>query len=237
MSIKEELINLASSRKDLDNQVSLINSVLMGLYEQKESLDQKIREFGKRNSALAKKLCDAEKIKLQDLLEQIAQKEKELERVLNAIEKNVKAIEKREESPTLYFQEQIPRMVSEFLKSVKAHEEEFGSNLKKVFAIKDVTKARRINEEEFIVPTGDIGIYDIANNVMITQTEDFYFTESLYTIGIKFSCVLEVINSPWYQEYRKKFVSYFSKELQKAYPFSDTFKLTIKSPKITLELV
>ena len=239
--LKEEEINI---KKEL----MVISSDLKALNERDGVISDKVVKLRNLTSELAKNLLE-ETLKEHEILtkEMKCKKEEknELEEKINSLNNLLKKLEKsifqKEKEPDCYINIQCSIMVSEFFEYMRKNLKEFGVKLEKNFIIKEKTKEYNSFKPyggSTMVPTGNLGIYDVDAECFIVISRDFFFDCKLY------ECVGEdeiytpiCINSNWYCRYKKKFEDELLKTLQKEYNFYE-FKLTMNKKKgFTLKLI
>lgn len=236
LSFKHKLEELLNERKVLNEKLEPISAELSKLYAEKNSLIVKAKQFCIHTSSLAKTLLEKTNKELFEINEKIHCCE-EAEIILkDKIAKIESEISERVDSPDLYIKEQSEAMANVFIEYLKANAESIGSEIKKTFQVTEITSFQEDRYGGCSIPTGKIGIYDPIAGTFIINSNDFYFSNKLYTIERGSYDALNCIYTDWYKDYRKKFISTFLKTLKRTYT-GDDFKLTIKNPKFTLELV
>lgn len=237
MSVKEELIQLKETKRDLEKKRKEIELTLKDLNSEKNTIIEKERELNTRGSSLAKELLKNVRDGLENVERQIANTNSEYESLKKEIEENQINISIREDDAKLYIYEQCTRMVADFNKYVEDHLEEIGMKIKKTFYI---VEEMRQNCRQGLIPTGNIGIVDNRDCVeynkkdYITISNEFYLKNKLYYEswdGWHYEM------TKWYESYREQFTLHLLEVLEKNCTWKEYFKLTIEDSCFTLELV
>lgn len=237
MSVKEELIQLKETKRNLERKREEFELTLKKLNAKKNTATKKERELNTRSSSLAKELLKKVRDELVNVEREIANTNSEYESLKKEIEENQINISIREYDTKLYIHEQCTRMVADFNKYVEDHLEEIGMKIKKTFYIVEDMKEQR---RQGLFPTGNIGIVDNRDceeynkSDFITISNEFYFENKLYyesTGGWNYEM------TKWYKNYREQFTLHLLEVLEKNCTWKEYFKLTIKDSCFTLELV
>lgn len=237
MSIKNELITLEGARRELQKQLEEISPILKELYAKKNPLVQKAETLSTRTSSLARNLLEKVQEELENVNKAIAQVESKQAKVKKEIKEKQQEISLRENNVDLYINEQSQIMISTFFEYMRTNFEKLGLETKKEFYIIGVNDYKEDRYSDYYVPTGNIGIYDSEEN-LIVSSNDFYFENCLYTIKRdEHYDNITRYETEWYKDYRNKFVSHLLETLEREYTFGEFFKLTIEDSHFTLELV
>ncbi len=236
LSVKQKLEELLNERKVLNEKLEPISAELDKLYSEERSLTKKVKQLSERSSSVAKTLLAKAETELTEIKQKIHCAEEAETILTDQITEVESEISKRLDSTDLYIKEQSVAMTNAFIEYLKANAESIGYEITKTFKVLEITSYHDGRYSGCDVPTGKIGIYDIKNKNFIISSNDFYFTNQLYTIKCGAYDELDCIYTDWYNDYHKKFIATFLKTLKRTYT-GDDFKLTIKNPKFTLELV
>ena len=237
MSVKQELEHFKQKFESLQEEHTRISSLLEDLNLEQEVIAEKVGILKNRTSTLAKVLLERTQQELDAINQEITtalEKKATIEQSLS--ETGLKIFE-RENSLTLYIQEQAHRMVSEFLDYVSEHLEDIGSEISKRYRIIEITQHQPDRYGSYYTPTGNIGIYDSADTSPIITSSNFYFKNPLYSLHRGDYDIVICKDTEWYEEYRKEFVATIIETLKKEYNHDEFFKLTIDTSTFTLELV
>lgn len=245
MSVKQDLERLHEERQLLIKKKMAAEDVRDSLYEQKKALTEKKQALSGKNSPLARTLKEKNQNEANALNEQIEEQRKTVSQLSKALMENRAKIDKREKDTALYIQEQVDRMVSEFLKWAKVHLEEIGSEISKPFYIFGITKpCYNECDGKYYGYTGNIGIFeatreeDGSHGTPITFSIDFYFEQKLYHIGYDRKNPIAITEN-WYNQYVSDFATAFLKKLSDVYDLSENLRLILykNSYEFVLELV
>ena len=237
--VAEELIKLKEKREVVRKNIEDLIAPIKSLKKQKSECEEKIKVLKTKKSGLAKMLIQDLEKELKQLNKTINFKEEEktkLEVSLNEIENK---IHEREDDTTLYIQEQSNLIVDQFMTFIKNNLREIGMAMKKDYTIEGIIKRVDDRYGDYLIPTGNVGIFESGKREIIAQSEGFYFKNNLYTLNRDDDYeYVKCQVTKWYEEYLEKFVSILLKTLEEKFDYYD-FKLTINKPQksFTLELV
>lgn len=239
MSIKQELNAAREKTKSLNGQISFYEGIMLDERERQSKIMAKLEILKTRKSDLAKTVTAKVEKELQDVNQKIEDTENTLALLIGAKRDLQSKISQMENDVGLYIEEQASLLCKTFLEFVKEYQEELGTDVKKTFQIKEITKSQDRMYGECEIPTGNIGVYDESKKCFVATTLDGepFFKEKLYNILC--DCYDHAIckHTEWYKKYLLNFNVQFFAFLQKEYCFEDSFELTINSPYFTLELV
>lgn len=240
MTVKTELERLKKKKEELEKDKRMLEKALDELISQKTALQRKEEELSQRKSPLAHTLQAQNQKKLDEVLEKIVVKSLENARVEKELQDIQEGIDARENDTTLYIQEQVHLMVPQFLEWVAKNKEAIGYDIKRSFRVGGVTRQEVSRYGEYYYPIGNMGIFadeQKTNEVPIICSNDFYFRRSCYnTEQVAYDSVIVKLTD-WYTTYARDFTKALLEELEASYDLGEELKLTIESPKFTLELV
>ncbi len=239
---QNKITTLRSTRTDLEKKLTTTESTLNLLHVQKESLIQKTTTLNTRTSSLAQTILKKTKQELEAINKEIVQLSIRKQQLMEEILANQLMMQKEDEE-NLDLKKQASTMISDFLKYMENHLEDFGTEIKKTFRIQEKVNFGHssVKFRSDFFPSGNFFIYDLSKHFTITQsTNIFHFEHTLYTRTYKETGIItycSYIETDWYKNYRKQFISIILETLEKNYSYNNFFKLTIEESSFTLELV
>lgn len=241
MTVKTDLERLKLKKEALEKERSQMKKRLEEeLRPQEVALRKKGNELSKKTSTLAKKLQEDNRQKFEEAKQITNTAREALEEVMAQLQEIQAQIDARENDTTLYIQEQVNRMVEDFLWWAENNKEAIGYDITRSFVIAGITRTSKGSSWEYDYPTGEVGIFEKGEKShererAIVASYDFYFSQSCYEL--KNSRTTIAVQTQWYTQYLKDFTAAFLQKLEESYNLGEDLKLTIKSPEFTLELV
>ena len=236
---KKELETLKEKETEVENELKKFFPILEELQKKKSNIQEKIEALQTRTSSLAKNLLKEVQKEQEKIAEEISFKEQEkneIQHILDSIQKDIKKLDENiKKEPDIYIDIQCGIMVNEFLKYIEKNMHEIGMEITKTFYITYVMETfyspRRHDERSTIVPTGNMGIYDMGKDTFVVTSSDYYFDIKLFEyVGDDEYGLPTCLDTDWCREYRKKFQLKLLKTLEKQYN-NENFKLTIQIQK------
>ncbi|MCI9178192.1 MAG: hypothetical protein HFJ28_06585 [Clostridia bacterium] len=237
MSIKEEISTLKAEQETLRSLREGVQLDLNSLQAEEQECQERAEALAEKKSGLAQKLIQKNDSRLEAINLGIALKRKDKKEFERRLKENQEKLASLEGNIMAYVQEQVQRMVPEFLGYLGKYLEEIGSLIKQKYIIRDVGRLIEDRYGSYIVYTGQIGVYRENEKTPITISKDFFFNQTLYTTSRDGYDAVSVIATPWYKQYLSDFRVAFQMKLKEEYSYSETLSLTIQDEGFTLELV
>lgn len=242
MTVKTELERLRRQKEELEKGKRQIQRRLdEELCPQEKALQKKEEELSKRTSPLAQKIQVEVKQKFAEVKQRIDAESEALGKVMAQLQDIQAQIDVRENDTALYIQEQVNRMVENFLWWIDNNKEAIGYDITRSFIVAGVTSRINGREGSDDYPTGEVGVFEKGEKshgraLAIVLSQDFYFNQNCYEAECSgYGSIPK--QTQWYTQYLKDFTAAFLQKLEESYNLGEELELTIKSPEFTLELV
>ena len=199
MSIKSEIESRKEERKELAERLKECERELRYQQSRLKNLDKKNDQLKGRESLLAQTLRKRNNDEIAILQTLINSNNKTIADLRNKINEIDTFINSRMSDTQFYIDEQVSWMVQGLLEYIRDNFEELGENIKTTFCIAE-------ERDENGAPTGKISISlcPKGDKVLFTS-DDFYFTEPLYTVEKTTGIRDNLIDTKWFKSYFKNF--------------------------------